>query len=149
MFSGMYLLLYVSLGSSKVFSVIPNAICRSSSYKNYLPEWSRCWVHIGNVSSASKRSCAYDPFFCFVLLNQESIGLFSLAYSLKAIIATRQHSTDICNASRYCSVVYWVGIIWLIHFMIEICVFLLWCLYLFYRYTDVFLFCVFWSYTRV
>ena len=81
---------------------------------------------IGNVCSASKRSLRVrSVFFCFALLNQKSIGLFSLAHSPKPIIAARQHSTEICNACRYWSVFvgYCMDIIWLIHFMIEMCVF--------------------------
>ena len=69
---------------------------------------------------------------------------------LKLIIAARQHSTEICNACRYWSVlvVYKVDIIRLNHFAIEICGFYCGACHCFYHYTDTFLLCL-WSYTGV
>ena len=79
-----------------------------------------------------------------VLLNQESFGLFCLARFLKLIIATQQHSTEICNACHYWSVlvVYCMEIIRLNHFRIEICGFYCGACHCFCHYTDVF-YCMF------
>ena len=52
------------------------------------------------------------------MLNQESFGFFSFARFLKLVISARQHSTEICNACRYWSV---LVVYWHWHYTIEQC----------------------------
>ena len=126
-----------------------NAICRSSLYKiicrNRLDAGciSVTLAQYQNVSGAFDLSCYW--YSCFVLLNQKSLRLFSLARILKLKIAARQHSTEICNARRFWSVlvVYCVDIMRLNHFTMEICVFYCAACHCFHCYTDVFSLCVF------
>ena len=65
----MHFLVYIAVRSYQVYySVISNAICLSSLYKNNLPEPSRCLVHIGNFSPASKRFLCLRSVMLFLFL---------------------------------------------------------------------------------
>ena len=139
----------------QVFSVISNAIYRSSLCKIICRDRLDAGSISVTVAQHRNVSCAYDLscycYSCFVLLNQESSGFITLARFLKLIIAAWKHFSEICNVCRYCSVfvVYWGTLYDWIILRLKFLV-LLWCLSCFCLplYWCLFIVC-FWSYTGV